>query len=452
MDVIELLKSGDVAEIYDNLPEKKEIIAYAEEYKNKHDQRSSQVGKREARTIGEKLVEVNKIPIPFQREIVDTAATFLFGSQLNLSPNGEEANGEAFRALIDTWKQARMDSLLLRFCKIVKSQTEGAIVFYLKGDGKESEIRARVLSLDSGSLHPIFNDFGDMEAFGWSFDSEVDGKSVKNLYFWTAEKQYKFERKGSEWSEAETKDNNFKKIPIVYMNQDKPEWWDVKDLIDRYEMSFSKFCDVNDYFAQPMYKVKGAKGETKISKDNTGRVVNLDIVETESGRIIESDIEVISWDHAPESVKLEFESGKGLIYALSGTPDISFDNVKGIGNITGIALKLMFLSPILKAKNAEGEYQEAVDRMINILKAGLGYTNSQLSKGLEELSVKVQFTSILPDNLQETIQMLTEATGGESIMSQETAIGQNPLVSNAEEEVERIKSEKEDRLGSTEVL
>ena len=84
-------------------------------------------------------------------------------------------------------------------------------------------------------------------------------------------------------------------------------------------------------------------------KDETGKMIKLDIVETPDGKIINSDLDFLTWDHAPEALKLEFELSKGLIYNLTDTPDLSFDNVKGLGNISGIALKLLFLAPILKS-------------------------------------------------------------------------------------------------------
>src|SRR5690606_11958975 len=140
--------------------------------------------------------------------------------------------------------------------------------------------------------------------------------------------------------------NVFGKIPAVYLSQDHPEWWEVQEMIDRVEMTLSKFADTNDYFAHPMFKAKGDL-KSMPSKDETGKMVKLPIVETINGNLVEADIDFLTWDHAPEAIKMEIESWKDLIYGLSDTPDLSFNNVKGIGNISGIALKLMFLGPIL---------------------------------------------------------------------------------------------------------
>ena len=47
------------------------------------------------------------------------------------------------------------------------------------------------------------------------------------------------------------------------------------------------------------------------------KVVELDVIETEKGTIVKSDLEVISWDRAPEALRLEFETTKELIIVKS---------------------------------------------------------------------------------------------------------------------------------------
>ena len=104
----------------------------------------------------------------------------------------------------------------------------------------------------------------------------------------------------------------------------------------------------------------------------------------------------------------------------------------------------MFLGPILKAKESEGDYQVVISRIINLLKAGLSkITKPKLEGSLKELRIDVKFTSILPENLKETIEILSQATGGKPILSQETASAHNPMVENSKEEIELMRNEQE---------
>ncbi|MBD0822626.1 phage portal protein [Aestuariibaculum marinum] len=449
MDFLELIKSKDYKAAKELLSYKEGIESNTSEFKNIRDIRDTQVGKRSDKTTKDGTVKVSKIPIPFQRQIVKAASTFLLGSPVKIiekkDSENEDKDGEAFFEVMNNWDDMRMDSTLLKFCKAVKSETEASIVFFSVQDEatKSIKIKSRLITSDNGKVSPVFDVFGDMVAFNWEYVVKENGKDVTYWYCWTAETMYAVKGDGSTFTDLEgyPKANLFKKIPAVYMSQENPEWWEVQELIDRFEMSFSKFADTNDYFASPMYKAKGAVKSIP-KKDETGKLVKLDIVETDKGNIIEADLDVISWDRAPEALKLEFETNKGLIYGLTDTPDLTFDNVKGIGNVSGIALKLMFLGPILKAKEGEGEYKIAISRILNIIKSGiLNITKKASAKQIEELRMDILFTSVLPENFKEIIEMLSEASGGKAIMSQKSAVSHNPLVDNVEEEMDNIKEE-----------
>lgn len=446
--ILELIKEKKIKEVVELLETtaKKNVDKHTLEYNNDRKIRTSQVGKRLDKPTSNGDVVVAKIPIPFQRKIVKTAASFLFASPVKLIKKGEnEEFVEEFQKLLNLWDDVRMDTLLLKFAKTVKSETEASIIFYpVKSETDNTyKVKARLLDSSNGKVFPYFDEFGDMIAFGWQFEKIENSKPITYLYLYTAETNYIF-RKEKDWeiaAENGQTPNLFKKIPIVYLSQTNPEWWEVQEMIDRYEMSFSKFCDTNDYFASPKYK---ATGKLKKSIADS-QVVELDVIETDKGTILKSDLEVISWDRAPESLKLEFETNKGLIYDLTDTPDLSFDNVKGIGNVSGIALKLMFLGPILKAKFSEGDYQVVVSRVINILKAGIGNViENGGSEKLDEMKVVVNFTSILPENLKEIIEILSEATGGKASISQKTAIANNPMVEDNDAELEMILQEEKE--------
>ncbi len=448
MDIEHILEQGDAKELLNILSGKTAVADYYKEYNNDRSIRSTQVGKRLDKEVGTETVAVSRIPIPFQQEIVNNAASFLFGNPINIYDSNEETTKETYTLFKNYWANMRMDALLLKLCKVVKSETEGALVFYIKGNENSEEspaLKAKVLSQKNGAIYPFYDDFGNMKAFAWRTTATSGTKTTDTIRVWTQTTEYVFIDKGEGYTST-AEQNVFNKIPVVYLSQDEPDWWAVKDLIDRFEMSFSKFCDTNDYFASPIYKVKGeiykdANNNNGIKKDSTGKIIQLPISETDKGNLVVGDVEVLSWDRAPESLKLEFETTKGLIYALSGTPDISFDNIKGLGNISGVSLKLMFLASIIKQKNAEGDYREFVDRVFNVIKVGISTINTSQKKQISELQLRFDFANILPENLREKIDLLSNATGGKSIMSQKTALDQNPLVNNTQEDLEHIKKE-----------
>lgn len=436
--ILDLIKQGKIDDVVKELPKKDGVGDYAKEYnENARDLRETQVGKRKDKQLDGEVVRVAKIPIPFQRKIVTSAASFLFGSPVNISSSDD------IQPVLDLWDSCRMDTLLLRFAEKVKSETEAAIVFYpTKGKDDKIKIKARVLSSENGSLHPVFDAYGDMIAFGWRYKEKRDGKEVEVLHLFTEEKNYVF-KKTDKWEEDTemSEVNLINKIPVVYLSQKEPEWWMVKDLIDRYEMNLSKFADTNDYFSSPMYKAKGAV-KALPKKDSTGKIIKLDIIETEKGNVIPADVDVISWDRAPEALDLEFKLEEKLIYGLTDTVDWAHLREQGLGNISGVALQLMFFGSILKAKWDEGDYKEAIGRCLSILKSYATDVKKTLTTSKDkDAIIEIRFTSVLPQNLKETIEVLQTATGGKGIISQETAVSNNPLVGDAKEEFSKIKSE-----------
>ena len=142
-----------------------------------------------------------------------------------------------------------------------------------------------------------------------------------------------------------------------------------------------------------------------------------------------------------EAIKLEYDMLKDLIYSLTSTPDLSFNNVKGTSSLSGIALKFMFLDSILKANNKQEIFGEGLDRRNNLLKAMLAKADLQANAKMEELEIDVEFAEVLPENITEMIDTLVSAVGGGAIMSRDTAVKVNPLVENAEAENERLESE-----------
>jgi len=157
----------------------------------------------------------------------------------------------------------------------------------------------------------------------------------------------------------------------------------------------------------------------------------------DTGKTIHGDAEFLTANNAAETVKIELEKLYSLIHSMSSTPDIAFENLKGLGAISGIALKLMFLDAIIKAKMNEGDNRTAIERCLNIIASGTKSTiNTKLKN--QELLVTVQFNAILPNDLKEAVEIATSAVAGK-VWSQETAVGYLDVVEDQQKEIKKIK-------------
>lgn len=405
---------------------------------------------------GDEIIKVARLPIPMQKRIVRLAAAFLCGNPITLECAPDRPDEENFLAVIKrTWEDNKLDYKSKQLAKKMMGECECAELWYTEeaepgywadtpnDNGKvKFKLRMKIIASSLGdSLYPVFNAAGDMIAFGRGYKIKINAKDVEHFDVYTADKIIQMRKSDTGWTVDSDKTNPIKKIPIIYYSQDYPEWYDVQELIERLEKSISNHADTNDYHGSPMIKVKGkVKGFAK--KGESGKIIEL---EGEG-----ADAEYMGWTQAPDSVKLEQENLMNLIHALTDTPNISFEQMKGLGTFSGIALKMLFLGAHLKAADHEENFGESIQRRINYIKAAMAVINFGFAK-TTGLTIKPKFTYFLPKNEQEMIEMLTTAvTGG--IMSKESGTEQNPLVVDAEIEVQRVKDEKKEEALSTETI
>jgi len=433
--------------------------------------RLTQVGNiQKDKTIGKgekaKLVPGVRIPVHFQKKIVETSVAFEVGEPSTLIPSVKNQLSELIAKL---WKTNRLDSKIQKMKLLQKSQTEGAVQFYMKDieegslflkmlsligiKDQKKEIKCNILDNTKGTMSPYFNAFGDMVAFVWVFivkDSE--GKDVKNAWIYDDANVYKCDENKGNMSWVSTEKHGFSKIPIVYIAQDNPEYFDVQAMIDRYEVTLSKLGASNDYSGHPMLKIFG-KVENAPDKDEDGKAWIIPVSVDDEGNEVKGDVEFLNNENAGESVALELEKLEDLIWAISSTPNLSLNNLKDLGALSGIAIKLLFLEPILKAKLNEGDNRTMYERILNVIISGIvTTTNIKLSNESQQLFYDVQFNSILPDDLKSTVETLVAGVAG-GIISAETAVGVLDMTGDAEAEIKKIqealelKKEKEPVIG-----
>lgn len=419
--------------------------------------RQTQIGNiQKDKTVGKgekaKLVPGVRIPVHFQKKIVETSVAFEVGEPSTLIPSVKNQLSELIAKL---WKTNRLDSKIQKIKLLQKSQTEGAVQFYMKDieegsllskmllmigiKDQKKEIKCNILDNTKGSMSPYFDAFGDMVAFVWAFTvKDSEGKDVKNAWIYDDANVYKCDETKGTMSWVSTEKHGFSKIPIVYMAQDNPEFFDVQAMIDRYEVTLSKLGASNDYSGHPMLKIFG-KVENAPDKDEDGKAWIIPVTIDDEGNEVKGDVEFLNNENAGESVALELEKLEDLIWAISSTPNLSLNNLKDLGALSGIAIKLLFLEPILKAKLNEGDNRTMYERILNVIISGIvTTTNVKLSNEAQQLFYDVQFNSILPDDLQSTVETLVAGVAG-GIISAETAVGVLDMTVDAEEEIKKIQ-------------
>lgn len=387
------------------------------------------------------ISKVSRLSVPFQKQIVSRAATFLCGNPIELvTPPIEDPKKQTLLdAVKKIWEDNKLDYKSKQIAKLVFSETEAAELWYVEQiteddagywdgilSGKaEFKLRMRILANSLGDkLYPVYSPTGDMIAFGRGYSI----KDEEHFDLYTADTVYYSVKVDNSWVST-LKSNIYKKIPIIYYSQAAPEWADVQVLIDQYEKRLSNQADVNDYFGSPLLVIIGKiLGLSK--KGESGKVLELEK---------DASVSYATWNQAPESVKMELETIERLIFQMTDTPNISFEQMKGLGVFSGIALKMLFMAAHMKASEKEETFGESIQRRINYLKAIVKMIDIG-SLGKTTLSISPKFEYYLPKDYEGLIDTLVNGVNGK-VLSQETAVKLNPYVEDPAKELEMIKSE-----------
>lgn len=462
IDIQKLLQSGDTAQIIYELqngrkfPAKEsDTIAQLNPYKhnvmNKALRRDKVVKVSEDdnmdntmfETNGEKyrLEPVARVALAIQKLIVSRAVSFTFGNPiiLNCEPQ-DKSEQQVLDAVQSVLLKTKIRTINRKIATSLYSTTEVAELWYpyqaptdnLYGFPTDYKLKCTVFSpLFGDKLYPYFDEQDNLIAFSRQYTRRVDENTEQTFFeTYTDNSYYKWEQTNG-WQLSEQRPNVIGKIPIVYGQQLKTEWEDVQPLIERLEKLLSNFADTNDYHAAP-----------KIF--TTGQIFGWS-KKGESGAVIEGEdgatAQYLSWNNAPQSVQLEIDTLLKMIYTITQTPDISFDTVKGIGGVSGIALKLLFMDAHLKVKEKQEVWDDYLQRRISIILAFLQQLNirdSKFVKACGDIMIEPEITPFMLEDEQSKVALLSSAVGGGAIASKKVAVTKLGWAKNVDQELENI--------------
>lgn len=459
----EIMSIGDATRIYQLITARKkpfkipyeEIMRQLDPYKHKvmnplfrkKKVVKTKTGKTDPRTgepiYQEKRVDRVRVAVPFQSVITERTVGFLFSIpveyKLNMKRASTEQETDVFNNVISIMDGNKIKYIDKRIARTLFSERECAELWYftLDDNRKPKEMRVKLLSPSRGDeLYPHWDEYDKMDGFSRKYNiTDEDGKTVQHFDVYTDRMVYKYTNDGGGLKLSETpKQHGFTKIPVIYYRQEETEWNKVQPIIERVEELLSNWGDTNDYFGSPSYFVKGQLSGFA-EKGEQGKVYQ--------GVGDGADMRVLSWDSSPNSINGELANLINIIFSYTQTPDISFENMKTLGNNTsGAAIRLMFTDPHMKAEVKIETFGEMFTRRYNLVQNG--YVTSVKAvpeSAYSAISVEPKFKPYLPKNEVEELQLIAMSTGSKPTMSQEEGVRQNPRVSNPEEVLKQIQQE-----------
>lgn len=393
-------------------------------------------------------VHTAKVALNYQEDIVESAIAFLLGKPVTINKDSDGGE-DAFEFLTSALNDMHFHSRCKKLARKLFVQQRAAKLYFIKnpdGAKEDQKISSIVLSQENGEFFAIFDGTGDMEAFLRKYKVKrlVEGKAkeVELCELYTAEKIIYGESQNGKWVATTPMINPYGKIPVVYYEQDKPEWKSVQSIVDETELSYSKLIDTVDYFSRPKLTVAGRVTNLP-DKGEVGEILQMEIIDTPGGGTVASEAKYLTWEERSESQKLMFDLAEKYIYQFSSSAALDFLNMiqSNIGELSGSALEVLMLKPIMKAYRKQELWGEMLKREISVVMAILGTMDAKYAKDFSTMKISLTFNSILPDNISSIIDDLVQAKQG-GILSTETAVEYNPVVKNVTQEKDRLKAEK----------
>lgn len=391
-----------------------------------------------------------KLPITYQKKIVQAAVAFLVGKPIKIVQESDKSTDDVYKTLIDLREDMRMKAKDQETAALMFSETECVklfVPFVDENNKAQARIKCLLLSASKGDeIYTLFDEYGSLKALGRGYETISEQITTYHFDIYRADFNYTCTRStGNSWTVVPKK-NELGKIAAVIYSQNAPEWDDVQELIERREWLTSKRADTNDYSADPVLVLTADHLPTLPEKQEAGKVVHL--------KGAGAKAEYLFPQMSVDMVAKEVEDLKELIHYLTDTPDLSMDKMSSLGLTSGKAIEMAFYGALLKAFGKQGYFEEMIDREISILKAFIKNVlkandlSGNSKKNVDSLETSIVFGNPLPDDYLDTINLLSTAVGGKAIMSVETAVSKNPLVIDATEEMERLK---EDNIADTEI-
>lgn len=391
-------------------------------------------------------VEVARIGMPLQELIVNRRVGFALSVPVYYEAIDNEDKTEQEEELIKLIDRIhndnKMDYKNREILRAVLSQMECAELWYFVPNENASidskfTVKVKVLTPDNGDkLFPLFDETGNLISFARGYKVKEGVIDIEHYDIYTDKGEIKWAFRDKDWKLESTTNHQVGKMMIIYHSQKQPEWHKVQSQISRLETLASNHADMNDYYGSPILAI-GGQVLGYIEKGSQGGVLQLEANASANYLALASE---------PQSIKMEKEDTRKDIFDLSQTPDITFEKMTGLGQLSGVALELLFLDAHMAVRVTEEMFGIGLQRRVNLLKAVIGKVLiTRMSAVADKLQLKPVITPYLPNIDAEVIENIASALGA-GIMSKETGREQNPLVTDSKAEKLRIEAEKTEEL------
>lgn len=315
----------------------------------------------------------------------------------------------------------------------------------LYGFNSEYKLKCKVYSpMDGVRLYPLIDEYDDMIAMSFEYTKTVNEKEITYFETFTSDKHYIWRQnyENTQWEEMTAKitedcetisgeEISIQKIPGIYVYRTHAIYEGLSPLRNDAEYTLSRESNVIAYNASPILKVSGGiKGEE--DKNESRRVYRV-----ENG----GDVSYVSWSQANAVVQYHVETLMKLFWMQAQIPDISFENMKSLGNIGYDARQTLLTDAHLRIGDESGAWIEFFEREFNVIKAFLKEMNKKWANKIDEVTCEHKITPYIQNDELTEITKRQKANGGKALESQLESIERYGKSDNPQSTFEQIQKE-----------
>lgn len=417
---------------------------------NDHTERQDKFD-REGNLVG----RASRIYIGLEKLLTRRITEFMFAIPVRRVYHGTEGSDvrqQIARAIEAVYRYARIDAENIRRGTAYFAACEVLTLWYvvdkpntLYGFPSRWKLKCKTYSpMDVVRLYPLIDEMGDMLAMSVEYTRrQPGGEEVTYFETYTSERHYKWRRAGAGWEAVgEPETIRLMKIPGAYLMRHEPVWHGLTRIRQELEYTLSRNSDVIAYNAAPVLKIAGrVTGE-----EQRGEVKR--VYRVENG----GDVSYVSWAQSIEATKYHVDTLLRLYWMQSQMPDVSFEQMKSLGNIGYDARQMLLTDAHLRVGDESGPWVEFFEREASVVKAFLSAMNRSWASEMDNVEVEHVITPFIQNDEDASADRLLKLNGGRPVMSQLESIRQAGYSQNADATLEQIRREeaadRQSRLGS----
>lgn len=433
----EYIEDGDIPHALNLMVSHEKDVenALKEYYPQKHEIMTSALARRK------KNYMPCRLPRARQRYINEIELFFLLAN--NIKWKLDEGDKEAYELFTNYLKETRFDTNMRKIKRIAGSETECAKLYHLyKDDNNKPACDTVILSRSTGyDLRILKDQFNHLIAFAYGYKLRgADGKAVQHWDFLTANMTYLCKKEVIGW-DVEPHPNPTGKINAIYFQQ--PKAWDgVEPLLNREEDINSKIGDTNNYYADPIAVATADVIESMFDPSTPAKLLQM------AGK--DSRFEYLN---PPQSSELRTQEKQDLEKAIlfdTFTPNFDFDVLRGLGTLSGTAIKNAMSIGYIKRANRIEIYGELVDREKKVIIEILRFLHPEMATKLAELQISFEFAEPFNEDEHTTWNSIISLYKA-GLISLEEAVIRLALTKSPEEEIRKIKEREQSKQQSQDI-